>query len=162
MCQSSHIIIFLELAIGSFRISQRKNIMKFLQIHRSSDIRLYKPGPDGSYFHYSVLPPPVHGFRIKEIHQPFCLCSGIQNISLLTRLIQQMIFRAIIQYGTDMKPHHLYILRITTVKHGFRIFERIAPFKTATTISVSRIKQSPGRIQPKQIKRYSFLTQTFT
>ena len=96
MCQSSHIIIFLELAIGSFRISQRKNIMKFLQIHRSSDIRLYKPGPDGSYFHYSVLPPPVHGFRIKEIHQPFCLCSGIQNISLLTRLIQQMIFRAII------------------------------------------------------------------
>ena len=96
MCHPPHIIIFLKFTIGCFRISQRKNIMKSFQVHRPSDIRLHKLSPDGSYFHYSILPPPIYRFRIKEIHYSFCLCSGIQHISLFTRLIQQMIFRAII------------------------------------------------------------------
>ena len=82
----------------------------------------------------------------------------IKHIPRLACLIQQLIFRTVIQDGTHMKPDHLHMLGIATIEHRLRVFEGLAPLERAPAIPKSLVKHPPCRVQPKQIERNPLLT----
>ena len=103
-----------------------------------------------------MVPPPVNGLGIEEIHQSFGLGIGVEYAGLLAFGEHRARF-AVVENGADVQTEHVYMLGIDGIDHCLGIGELGLELKAAAAIAETGIEDAPSGVEPQQVEGNALL-----